>query len=176
MHMCVCCTYIRAHGRLVSVLMTYLNAALTLMMLLLIHIDQVHNTLYWWSVINRACFLHFSFLNLHLCVLFSSLFVMVFAKQEGQITNPDAQRGDCIFLHFSLLIFNFPFCIFNFGMNFIFYFHFLLFLAWLLQGGKGRLQTQMLRLELIIIPSPHWSNREKIRKSFQELFQRYFVF
>ena len=67
-YMCVCCTYIRAHGRLVSVLMTYLNAALTLMMLLLIHIDQVHNTLCWWFVINKTCFLHFSFLNLHLGV------------------------------------------------------------------------------------------------------------
>ena len=92
-YMCVCCTYIRAHGRLVSVLMTYLNAALTLMMLLLIHIDQVHNTLYWWFVINRTCFLHFSFLYLHLCVFFSYFYVMVFAKQEGQITNPDAQIG-----------------------------------------------------------------------------------
>ena len=79
---------------------------------------------------------------------------MVFAKQEGQITNPDAQMGDCIFLHFSFLIFYFPFFFYNFGVNFIFYFHFFLFLAQLLQGGKGRLQTQMLRLELIIIPSP----------------------
>ena len=48
--------------------MTYLNAALTLMMHLLIHIDQVHNTLCWWFVINKTCFLHFSFLNLHLGV------------------------------------------------------------------------------------------------------------
>ena len=91
----------------------------------------------------------------HFLLSLFSVFSAVVAGREGQITNPDAQIGDCILPHFPFLIFNFPFFIFNFGMNFIFYFHFLLFLAWLLQGGKGRLQTQMLRLELIIIPSPH---------------------
>ena len=150
-HVCVCCTYIRAHGCLVSVLMTYLNAALTLMMLLLIHIDQVHNTLYWWFVINRTCFLHFSFLNLHLCV-FSAPFRDAFcetgrADYKPRCSDRRLYHTSLSFSYFLLPLFHFQLSLFHLQLWYKCHYHFHWFSVFrvFFRNRKGRLQTQMLR-------------------------------
>ena len=75
-----------------------------------------------------------------LVCFFPFLFVMVFAKQEAQFTNPDAQIGDCILPHFPFLTLNFPFFIFNFGMNFFFYSNFFsVFFAGVVAGREGQI-------------------------------------